>query len=284
MCRRSRSVAFFWPASLSTFATVFSAAVLAADLAVPPAHVKSPRRDAANDFCASGASTSSGNADARRTRTSLPCVANSVLADSTVASMPGTHARYLHVAQLPSTRTTSCTPRAASAKSTLSSILAKQGTVAYLSGSPSRRAAMRAHANTAMPSAASVAAAMDAAKSPSSGSRGMSASVGHTVVQAPHATQAPESSDTSLPPTLTASTGQACTHFLHEEWRLRTATHRSEATRTALLSSASAISTMSARFGTISLLRHETRRRRLPAGSRTSTAPCGHVHPGARMR
>ena len=123
----------------------------------------------------------------------------SSFAEATVASMPGTFERNLHVAHVPSTSTISSTPRAARPSSTLSSMRARQGTSAYFAGSARRFDAMRAHANTAFPPVAATADATLEARSSSSGRNGMSASTGHTVVQAPHATHpSPSSSNTLL--------------------------------------------------------------------------------------
>ena len=66
----------------------------------------------------------------------------------------GHRARYLQVRQSPSTRQISGTPRATSSTSSSSSMRARQGTTAYLSGSPTLRAALRAQAMTVRPSAA----------------------------------------------------------------------------------------------------------------------------------
>ena len=163
--------------------------------------------------------------------------------------MPGTQARNLQVAQVPSTSRMSSTPRAASSNSTLSSMRARHGTSANFVGSPLRFEAMRAHANTARPPEATTASATAAARSSSRGASGMSASVGHTVVQAPHATHRSLSRASTLSFAPTASVGHASVHFRHEEWRLRTTVQRSDAKNTALLSRASATSTMSMRLG-----------------------------------
>ena len=151
---------------------------------------------------------------------------------------------------MPSTSTTSPTPWEASCKKRLSSIRARQGTETYLSGSPSRRAAMRAHANTeSSPPSARVAEAVASKSSTSAGSMGTSASVGQTTVQAPQDTHASTSIFTLLSPTEIASAMHASMHLRHVEWRLRTATQRFSITRTDLPPSASATSAMSERFG-----------------------------------
>ena len=127
---------------------------------------------------------------------------------------------------------------------------ARQGTDTYLSGSPSRRAAMRAHANTErLPPSARVAEAAALASSTSAGSTGTSASVGQTTVQAPQETQASASIFTLLSPAEIASATHASIHLRHVEWRLRTATQRFSTTRTDLPPRASATSAMSERFG-----------------------------------
>ena len=178
-----------------------------------------------------------------------PRAASSWFAEATVASMPGTHARNLQVAQVPSTSRISSTPRAANSNRTLSSMRARHGTSANFVGSPLRFEAMRAHAKTARPPEATTASATEAARSSSSGASGMSASVGHTVVQAPHATHRSLSRASTLSFAPTASVRHASVHFRHEEWRLRTTVQRSGARNTALLSRASATSTMSMRLG-----------------------------------
>ena len=281
---------------MSFLNTITSAVLPAASFARVRALVKKPRRDSPSSVRLSSSSTSSGNADARRTRTSEPCAAMSSFAEATVASMPGTFERNLHVAHVPSTSTISSTPRAARPSSTLSSMRARQGTSAYFAGSARRFDAMRAHANTAFPPVAATADATLEARSSSSGRNGMSASTGHTVVQAPHATHPSPSSSNTLLAANTEPVGQASAHFAHDAWRLRTTTQRSLARYTAFDSSASATSTMSTRFGMPIprlVFRYFSRNvssmarsssgvfalmKQPPMGSASSTRSCGNSH------
>ena len=164
---------------------------------------------------------------------------------------------------------------------------ARQGTDTYLSGSPSRRAAMRAHANTErLPPSARVASAAALASSTSAGSTGTSASVGQTTVQAPQETQASASIFTLLSPTEIASATHASMHLRHDEWRLRTATQRFSTTRTDLPPSASATSAMSERFGILGSLPFAgpapAARRHPLDGEASPPSPCLRAHAAHR--
>ncbi len=128
---------------------------------------------------------------------------------------------------------------------------ARQGTTAYLSGSPVWRAALRAQAITVTPSVARVVSATAAASSSSMGSTEISALVGHTAMHAPQATQAPASISSSFLSMVMQSARHTSAHLRHDEWRLRTATQRVGAVMTALVSRASTISIISFRFGMI---------------------------------
>ena len=132
----------------------------------------------------------SGNSDARETIADAPCACIRLFAEAMVSSTPGDVALNLQVLQHPSTSTMSVAPTAAKPSSTLSSTRARQGTSANLCGSARPFDAMRAHAMTARPSRAAMASAAACSSASSAGRTGISASVGHTTVQAPHATQA----------------------------------------------------------------------------------------------
>ena len=108
---------------------------------------------------------------------------------------------------------------------------------------------MRAHAMTAVPSAAVHAARARCSSSSSVGESETSASVGQTVVHAPHPTHSPGSTAILLYPSETAPAMHASTHSRHVDLRCRTAAHRCGTTSTCSVCSDSAISMMSDSFG-----------------------------------
>ena len=225
-------------------------AVLPAALAVHEvALVKKPRRASPSRLFAFLSASPSGNSDARETIAGAPCACIRLFAEAMVSSTPGEVSLNLHVLQQPSTNTMSLAPTAAKPSSRLSSTRARQGASANLCGSARPFDAMRAQAMTARPSREAMASAAACSSASSAGRTGIKASVGQTTVQAPHATQALWSTLSTLLCTLMASAGQASMHLRHEALRFRTATQRFEAGTTALSSSSSATSMMSAMFG-----------------------------------